>query len=89
MSDKNPKGMFDYYNVYDVLLIEDLQENEDFVEHAIFTPNCKMIQSEHLFMYGSGEGSLKNEFDTWKNDFQKIIKSYSKDTLLVFIDCHM
>ncbi|MFA5986476.1 MAG: hypothetical protein WC819_03975 [Parcubacteria group bacterium] len=86
MRDKNPHGMFDYWNVYDVCMIEDVLKNEEFVEHAIFTPDCKMITSDQYFIR-VGESNEK-EFEIWKKRFQKILKSYPLDCFILFIDCH-
>jgi len=86
MRDTNQQGMFDYCNVYDVCFIEEALAHEDFVEHAIFTPDCKIIQSEHWF-FSVGK-SNENEYEQWKKQFQDKLKSYSRDSLLVFVDCH-
>jgi len=87
ISTLNKKGILDSWGAYDVLLIEDLLKNTDFVSHAIFTPDCKLIESEHFF-YHVGK-SNEREFSNWEQKYRDTLKQYLPNSFVLLIDCHI
>lgn len=87
ISTLNKSGILDSWGAYDVLLIEDLLKNTDFISHAIFTPDCKLIESEQWF-YHVGKSNEK-EFLNWEQEYRDILKKYLPNSFVLLVDCHI
>jgi hypothetical protein len=85
--DSSREGIFDSWGASDVLLIEDLLQDKDFVSHAIFSPECRLIESPQAFYWF--DKTQEKEFISWQQKYREILKEYSPHSFVLLIDCHI
>lgn len=87
MSRMNKKGKFDSWGAYDVYLIDDLLNKDDFTSHAIFTPNCELVESDTWFYHI--DKSNRDNFEKWNKKFRETLKKYTPNAFVLLVDCHI
>jgi len=87
ISNKNLAGNFDYWSAFDICLVDDVLQNKDFIIQALFMPDNKYIESEESFF--SVDEDNQEAYIAWQDRVRRILKCYSPDSMLLFLDCHI